>query len=80
LGVERSGIAPGGVIESDGTTIGTYLVWHITATLVWPQYFSPSLYIVTAEMIITAILTYVLLQRIYLLAQATCFWGWSSPF
>ncbi len=58
-----------------GTTIGTYLVWHITATLVWPQYFSPSIYFVTAEMIVTAILTYVLVQRIYLLGQTTWFLG-----
>ncbi len=58
-----------------GTTIGTYLVWHIVATLVWPQYFSPSLYVVTVEMIATAALTYALMERIYLLGQTVWFIG-----
>lgn len=56
-------------------TIGTYITWHIIATLGWPQYFSPSIYIVTAEMVLTAVFTYLLLQRFYLLGQTVWFTG-----
>jgi signal transduction histidine kinase/CheY-like chemotaxis protein len=58
-----------------GTTIGTYLIWHIIATLVWPQVFSPSLYLVTLIMILTTVAAYYLLERIYLLAQVAWFAG-----
>lgn len=58
-----------------GTTLGTYIVWHILATLVWPQYFSPSIYMVTLEVILTAALTYTLIRRIYLLGQVVWFVG-----
>jgi len=58
-----------------GTTIATYLVWHIIATLVWPQYFSPSIYLISAEMGLTVVITYVLLERFYLLGQTVWFSG-----
>jgi signal transduction histidine kinase/CheY-like chemotaxis protein len=58
-----------------GTTIGTYLIWHIIATLVWPQVFSPSLYLVTLIMILTTVAAYFLLERFYLLAQIAWFAG-----
>lgn len=57
------------------TTVGTYLTWHIIATLVWPQYFSPSIYLVTIELVATTVFTYLLLRRIYLLAQTVWFIG-----
>ena len=58
-----------------GTTVGTYVAWHITATLCWPQYFSPSLYLVTFIMIITAVASFYLLPRFYLLSQIAWFVG-----
>jgi len=58
-----------------GTTIGAYLVWHVIATLAWPQFFSPSLFLITLIMITTAALAWLLLDRYYLLAQVIWFVG-----
>ena len=58
-----------------GTTIATYLVWHIVATMAWPDYFSPRIYLVTAIMIVTVISAYFLLKRLYLLGQIVWFMG-----
>jgi signal transduction histidine kinase/CheY-like chemotaxis protein len=58
-----------------GTTIGTYLVFHIVATLAWPEYFSPRIYLVSAIMIITAAAAFFLMRRLYLLGQMVWFIG-----
>ena len=58
-----------------GTTIGTYLVWYIVATLGWPQVFSPSLFLVSFIMIATAGLAWLSLNKYYLLAQIIWFVG-----
>jgi signal transduction histidine kinase/CheY-like chemotaxis protein len=62
-----------------GTTIAAYLIWHMVATLGWPQLFSPSLFLITVVMIVTAGLAWVLLEKYYLLAQIIWFLGlWIS--
>jgi len=58
-----------------GTAIATYLVWHIIATLGWPQFFSPSLFLITLIMIVTAALAWISLANYYLLAQFIWFLG-----
>lgn len=52
-----------------GTTLGVYLVWHIVATLSWPQIFSPSLYLITLCMAVIGLLAFKLLKNYYFLAQ-----------
>lgn len=58
-----------------GTTIASYLIWHIVATLGWPQVFSPSLFLISFVMIATAALTWTLLEKYYLVAQIIWFLG-----
>jgi signal transduction histidine kinase/CheY-like chemotaxis protein len=58
-----------------GTTIATYLVWHIVATLGWPQYFSPKIYLISLLMVVTATVASVLLSRFYFLSQMAWFVG-----
>jgi len=52
-----------------GTTLGVYLAWHIIATLVWPQVFSPSIYLITIFMALIGISAFRLLNNFYFLAQ-----------
>jgi signal transduction histidine kinase/CheY-like chemotaxis protein len=61
-----------------GTTIGTYLAWHIVATLCWPQTFSPEIYIISAIMIAATVLSFWLLPKSYFLAMITWFFGLTS--
>ncbi len=58
-----------------GTTIATYLIFHIVATLAWPDYFSPRIYLVSAIMIVTASAAFFLMRRLYLLGQIVWFVG-----
>ncbi len=58
-----------------GTTAGTYLVFHILATVFWPAYFSPRLYIISGLMLVTVLSAYFLLNRFYLLGQVVWFAG-----
>jgi signal transduction histidine kinase/CheY-like chemotaxis protein len=58
-----------------GTTLGAYVIWHLTATLGWPQVFSPSLFFISIVMIATAGLAWLLLDNYYLLAQIIWFIG-----
>jgi hypothetical protein len=58
-----------------GTTAGTYLAWHIIATVMWPTYFSPRLYLITGIMLVTVVAAYYLLNRFYLLGQIIWFLG-----
>jgi signal transduction histidine kinase len=58
-----------------GTTIAAYLIWHMVATLAWPQQFSPSLFLITLVMFVTAVLAWALLKNYYLLAQFVWFLG-----
>jgi Signal transduction histidine kinase len=58
-----------------GTTIAAYLIWHMVATLAWPQQFSPSLFVITFVMILTTGLAWMLLKNYYLLAQLVWFLG-----
>jgi signal transduction histidine kinase/CheY-like chemotaxis protein len=57
------------------TTAGTYLVFHILATVFWPEYFSPRLYLISGLMLVTVAATYSLLNRFYLLGQIVWFLG-----
>lgn len=52
-----------------GTTLGVYLVWHMVATLGWPQIFSPSIYLVSLFMALIGFCCFRLLNHYYLLAQ-----------
>lgn len=52
-----------------GTTLGVYMVWHIVATLGWPQLFSPSIYLLTLAMAVIGFGSFKLLNHFYLLAQ-----------
>ena len=52
-----------------GTTLGVYLVWHMVATLGWPQIFSPSIYIITLLIAIIGLIVFRLLNHFYLIAQ-----------
>jgi signal transduction histidine kinase/CheY-like chemotaxis protein len=51
------------------TLIALYLVWHFTATLGWPQIYSPSLWISTITMLVTTFLAFRLLRDYYSLAH-----------
>lgn len=51
------------------TTLVVEIAWHLVATLVWPQVFSPNLYFITVSMIVLTILATRLLRPLYLLAQ-----------
>ncbi len=57
------------------TTGGIYLVWHFIATLLWPDTFSPSLWIITLMMLLTFTATIQLLTRYFLAAQIIWFSG-----
>jgi len=52
------------------TLSALYTVWHILATLAWPDVFSPSIWLVTLSMLGLVALVLRLLERRYLLAQA----------
>ncbi len=52
-----------------GTTLAVYIAWHIVATLVWPEIFSPSIYLISLFMIIIGFASIRLLERYYLLSQ-----------
>lgn len=52
-----------------GTTLAVYGAWHIVATLVWPEIFSPSLYFISLLMIVIGFIAFRLLKRYYLVAQ-----------
>jgi signal transduction histidine kinase/CheY-like chemotaxis protein len=58
-----------------GTTLGAYVIWHLIATLGWPQVFSPSLFLISFIVIATAGLAWMLLENYYLLAQVIWFLG-----
>jgi len=58
-----------------GTTIAAYLIWHMVATLGWPQFFSPSLFLITLIMVVTTGLAWKSLENYYLLAQIIWFLG-----
>ncbi|HTX80283.1 MAG TPA: HAMP domain-containing sensor histidine kinase, partial [Longilinea sp.] len=58
-----------------GTTIGAYVIWHLVATLGWPQIFTPSLFFISFVMIATAGMAWLLLDNYYLLAQIIWFVG-----
>jgi len=51
------------------TTLAVEITWHLVATLVWPQVFSPSMYFITLGMIILTVIAVRLLRSLYLLAQ-----------
>ncbi len=51
------------------TTLAVVIAWHLVATLVWPQIFSPSLYFITISMIVLTVIATRLLRSLYLLAQ-----------
>lgn len=61
-----------------GTTLGVYLVWHIVATLGWPQIFSPSIYLLTLGMAVIGMSAFRLLNHFYLLAQIIWNAGFSA--
>lgn len=61
-----------------GTTLATYLAWHIIATLCWPQAFSPSIYMITLIMVVVTVLANWLLPRSYFAAQVSWFVGLTS--
>lgn len=52
-----------------GTTLAVGIAWHLVATLVWPQTFSPSLYLITVVLIILTVIALNLLKIYYLLGQ-----------
>src|SRR5512133_2534448 len=52
-----------------GTTLAVYVAWHIVATLVWPETFSPSLYLISLAMLIIGFVSLRLLERYYLFSQ-----------
>ncbi len=52
------------------TVGGLYLVWHFIATLVWPQVYTPHLWLTTFFVMIVLALSARLLKRHYPLAQA----------
>lgn len=58
-----------------GTTIGAYVIWHLVATLGWPQFFSPSLFLISFIMLATAGLAWLSLDNYYLIAQIIWFVG-----
>jgi signal transduction histidine kinase/CheY-like chemotaxis protein len=61
-----------------GTTLGAYIAWHIIATLGWPQIFTPSLYLLTLEMVVISLVAIKLLERYYLVSQLVWFLGLST--
>lgn len=54
------------------TVGGLYLVWHVIATLGFPQTFNPSLWVISTSMLALVLLSSHLLERRYLLSQV--FW------
>jgi signal transduction histidine kinase/CheY-like chemotaxis protein len=57
------------------TTGVVYIVWHFTATLVWPRLFSPSLWLVTLMIGVATGAALTLLPRSFLMAQFAWFLG-----
>ena len=51
------------------TTGGLYLIWHFIATLVWPEVFSPRLWLSTILLLVVWILAANLIQNHYKLSQ-----------
>lgn len=68
------------LLQSNSRTIilstgGVYLVFHMAATLFWPELFSPSLWITSLTMLVSVLLSLVLLGKVFFLAQTTWFFG-----
>ncbi len=59
------------------TTLAVVIAWHVIATLVWTPIFSPSLYAITAGMIVISAVALSLQKKFYLLAQIIWYTGLS---